>query len=630
MIVPWIVGAVGGSVGGSILGPVGDIATGVMNWVAPIQMPGFEQLTQLFISGFLSDNDYRRLARGRGWNIPELKREELQVLERNPFEIPKYSTFLPERNLTLNERLVQISVPMPTVDECVRAYYRKIIDGAALQDMLTRQGVADLKLQDVYIKLAEEIPGPSDLIRFAVREAFTPSIVQQYHYQDELPIDVFPWMAKQGLVGDTGIPRPPGIDGNGNPLPGGNATWFDLYWWSHWELPSVGQGYEMAQRLYPNSRYGPSPDATPGTFFSSADLSTLLKTNDYPSYWRERLEAISYTPLGRVDVRRMYQLGIMGEQSVYHAYRAMGYNDRNAMQLVAFTKKQKQLADAKASHVRTKAMVLNSFKIGLIDAAEATEQLTELGIEQVTVYTLIREMKQQIKYETVQKVLKQVKHAYLTGQISTDQMTGMLVSAGMNSDTVERYRVEWQLERQYQYKQNSTGELLQSYHLGLIDENELTSRLFNLTYKSKEVTTIVNLAIRKRQIEYAKQVDKVLTKQAKEEQHVIKEQAKADEKLRKQAEQNATKKRREEIAQQKQQLAIQKDRLATALAPYTEANIVKMHDAGVLPENQIREILTLKGWTEQAQNKFIAAIVKKVKPKGNIDEASQTPIDSGA
>src|SRR5439155_13478403 len=129
-------------------------------------------------------------------------------------------------------------------------------------DMLAWNGLSTQDIGFNILKWKEEIPGPSDLIRFAVREGFTPAIVTLYRYNDDFPVEIIPWMQKQGFTGDVGIPRPPGIDSQGRPLPPGNATWADLHWWAHWELPSPTQGYEMVHRLYPNSRFGPSPIAT--------------------------------------------------------------------------------------------------------------------------------------------------------------------------------------------------------------------------------------------------------------------------------------------------------------------------------------------------------------------------------
>ena len=81
------------------------------------------------------------------------------------------------------------------------------------------------------------------------------------------------------------------------------------YWRAHWELPSPTTGFEMLHRLHPDvlevigekyKEMGLNPDDL------KTDLDTLkelLKISDYPKYWRDRLAAISYSPLTRVDLR---------------------------------------------------------------------------------------------------------------------------------------------------------------------------------------------------------------------------------------------------------------------------------------------------------------------------------------
>ena len=69
--------------------------------------------------------------------------------------------------------------------------------------------------------ITEIIPGVQDLVRMAVREAFTPEIAAKFGQYEDFPGAVVPWGQKQGL----------------------SKEWLERYWAAHWDLPSPMQGF---------------------------------------------------------------------------------------------------------------------------------------------------------------------------------------------------------------------------------------------------------------------------------------------------------------------------------------------------------------------------------------------------
>ncbi|GAH58877.1 unnamed protein product, partial [marine sediment metagenome] len=47
-----------------------------------------------------------------------------------------------------------------------------------------------------------------------------------------------------------------------------------------------------------------------------SELDSLFMATDIMPWWREKLKAISYNPLTRVDVRRVFKMGIVSEEQV--------------------------------------------------------------------------------------------------------------------------------------------------------------------------------------------------------------------------------------------------------------------------------------------------------------------------
>ena len=155
---------------------------------------------------------------------------------------------------------------------------------------------------ELYLKiLAKRIPGISDVIRMAVRGAFTPEISDKFGLGEGFPDKVAELAAKTGIDAEL-------------------AAW---YWAAHWDLPSIGEGFEMLHR----------------GLIKEEDLDQLLEAQAVMPHWRENLKVLAHNPLTRVDLRRMYQLGIIGLDVVLDGYKKLGYDDTNAARLTEFCKR---------------------------------------------------------------------------------------------------------------------------------------------------------------------------------------------------------------------------------------------------------------------------------------------------
>jgi hypothetical protein len=213
----------------------------------------------------------------------------------------------------------------------------------------------------LYKELAYQIPPIADIITMAVREAFTPDIAARFGQYEGLPSAFVEWVGKKGL----------------------SREWAERYWAAHWSLPSPQQGFEMLQR----------------GVITRDDLYLLLRALDIMPFWRDKLIQISYNPLTRVDIRRMYALGVLSETEVNKAYQDIGYNTENAARLTLFTVKLTEQAKERAEAAKAKAAVekgatwttaqtLSFVKKGLIDRDRAEQELVILGYspERISVY----------------------------------------------------------------------------------------------------------------------------------------------------------------------------------------------------------------------------------------------------
>jgi hypothetical protein len=203
---------------------------------------------------------------------------------------------------------------------------------------------------DALIQASLLIPPVPDLISMAVREAFSPEIAERFGQFEDFPPDFARAAAQQGISDD----------------------WARRYWAAHWALPSIQMGFEMVHR----------------GVIGTEDLNLLLRAQDIMPFWRDKLTEISFSPLTRVDIRRMHKVGVLSEADVNRAYRDIGYNDLNAERLTEFTLRlnaPKAAEDVDELAKLTRASVLGFFEDGIIDADQARKLLLDLGVsEQAT------------------------------------------------------------------------------------------------------------------------------------------------------------------------------------------------------------------------------------------------------
>jgi len=260
-------------------------------------------------------------------------------------------------------------------------------DYAVLYDYLKRQGFSEYQIFNL-LWATEAVPSPSDLVRFAVREVYTPEIIEKYGQMQELPPKFLEEAEKVGM----------------------SEEYAKAYWAAHWELPSASQGYEMLWRLSPDmvdffreriKSMGLDPEKVK---FSLDDMRTLLRTLDVMPYWRDKLIAISYAPLTRVDLRRMWDVALISEKELYMRYRELGYSPKDAQLLTLFTKAYIIQRDLRAMYSK-----------GWIDENGVRLKLKEIGIPEDRIDEWVKTIVKAEKEERVSKERELTKTEIIKG-----------------------------------------------------------------------------------------------------------------------------------------------------------------------------------------------------------------------
>ncbi|KKM05612.1 hypothetical protein LCGC14_1752350, partial [marine sediment metagenome] len=233
--------------------------------------------------------------------------------------------------------------PAPSLGD-IRALVNRgaITEPDALQE-LQEQGLL-LSDANMLLALRRVLPGPSDIVRFAVREAFDPAIVTRFGLDADFPEGAVPLAERVGLSRED----------------------FLFNWRAHWELPSATQAFEMLHR----DVIGPE------------DLDLLLRTQDVMPFWRDKVVAIAFTPFTRIDIRRFFRTNVFGPRDspeaiaqVIRAYKDIGYDDEKAGIQAQFVEAE----DLDRSFDRQLPEIRQQAKLGTLSLDAALAEIAEIA-----------------------------------------------------------------------------------------------------------------------------------------------------------------------------------------------------------------------------------------------------------
>lgn len=371
---------------------------------------------------------------------------------KNPNIAPAVTDVL--NRIGLSDELQSIlfsSARMPLSPGDARAaYLREFIGESRFSEILSANHFNDEDIETLK-ELMSVLPPIQDIITMAVREVFSPDIVEKFGQMEGLPEDFVKWAAQQGLSGE----------------------WAGAYWAAHWSLPSVGQGFEMLHRAV----------------IDQDDLAMLLKALDIMPFWRDRLTEISYNPLTRVDVRRMYALGVLNEEQVKRSYLNIGYNEEDANLMTDFTVAYTTGAEKELS----KGDIIALFKKYAIDSDTATEMLMRLGYGEDNASLLVTRATFEIYAAYKKKRISYIQRAYVAGKISESTAVGRLGELDMPASEMNQLVETWDLDRESKVRNLTVDNLKAFAKANVISTEELRSELRELGYNAQDTARFVAL-----------------------------------------------------------------------------------------------------------------------------------------
>lgn len=412
---------------------------------------------------------------------------------------------------------------------------RGLIDFFDADELLKRSGVSIPEERFNLLKLAEIIPPPTDLVRFVVKDVFDERIVAEMgwddEYEDQRERYEF-WCKAQGL-GESDLPGNP----DGVPI-----NWPRLYYRANWQNISPTQSYIALHRLRPTTSTTGGPRNPNGVVFTRADMERILRISDYPKRQRDWLIETSYQPLTRVDLRRMYDLGSLGDKApdrpfdpldsestalsspasreLFESYQDLGYQAHDAAKLTHFTISEERTRRSKQTLGNARAAIADAYKVGVISWQEAAIRLYRLRLDDPTrraafdnlnrteqeaivradpaTMQALAQLDLQADTQMVKEWVRSIRTAYVTGRWGRNEAEGQLRTLGIVESRAQRYLDLWDARKSGSRKMLTVDKITGYARRDIIGLAEMETRLINLGYSEEDTRAIRREVARQR------------------------------------------------------------------------------------------------------------------------------------
>ena len=300
--------------------------------------------------------------------------------------------------------------------------------------------------------ITQIIPNVSDLVRMAVREAFTPEIAEKFGQYEDYPDAITEWGEKQGL----------------------SKEWLTRYWAAHWDLPAAQQGFEMLRR----------------GIIDEDTLKMLLRALDVMPYWRDKLIGISWEVPTRVDIRRFWEMRTIDEARLRELYAARGYHGKDLEDYVLWTKIYTDFPD-----------LLARYKNGWITLDQVKSEIIGMGLSPERADTLIEEKIKKAAPERVATEKNLTKADIINGVkkgvITRGEGTVLLMDIGYDPTEAEFILAisipPDEEDITVQKRELTKADIIAGLKAGVITEPEALTKLIDLRYTTLDAQFLLRI-----------------------------------------------------------------------------------------------------------------------------------------
>lgn len=329
-------------------------------------------------------------------------------------------------------------------DLLIRGKWRGLVSPEQAEEDMLKQGFTEADI-DTYEKVMKFYPTPSDLVTWQAREVYEPDAITKYGLDDEFDkLELEPFH-KAGMSDEQ----------------------IKNYWRAHWVHASWTQVTDMLHRGQ----------------LTEAEVRDWFRLIEIPPFWRDKFIAISYRPVTRVDLRRLYKTGVYDRAQVKAGYIALGNAPEIAEHLTLWTED----AYAPDSRELTKSEIMKKFRIGELERSELPAMLSALGYGADEIAWLISLEEYNLRSQAVEDEALLIVSEVVGGTKTYTEAEEGLNKLNLPIKAKTKYLNKIKTEVRKLSKKPEKGDLKTWLKLKIITEEEFKTEMSSLLYASKDI-----------------------------------------------------------------------------------------------------------------------------------------------
>jgi len=356
------------------------------------------------------------------------------------------------------------------------------------------------KYVDLARWLQKPIPGVSDLIHFQVREAFDERVSAKYGYDEEYPKELETWLGKQGL--DYRLSDWPNVQGQ-PPL-----TWGQIYWRAHWQTPSPTQAYQMLVLCRPDRARRVAADWAkifPGLgvkaediVVTPAEVRDLLKIADYPRFWRDRLMALTYSPMTQRYLQQTRTDLVDDPVPLVERVQDLGFLPTEAQVIAQMIERRAAIARANSGIGLSPKEAVRLYIDGLATREQVEAAARALGLAPAAANAYVARADTLRNAARTRRALSLLRRAYVRRLIDWATVLRYTRLLRIDQQVVQNLEAEWTIERELTSRRRSAADLLRDWEWGVIGRDQLIDELVALGYTRRDAVRMARQYLARR------------------------------------------------------------------------------------------------------------------------------------
>lgn len=348
----------------------------------------------------------------------------------------------------------------PSAEDAIRLHGAGLIHTDEMNALIRSHGWVQPRNREMLVAATVDYPGTADIIRFMVRNAgddvLSTAIGSDLELPEKYSLQLQQWSGFNRVTPEI----------------------IKYHWRAHWQIPSVGQLFEMLHRLRP----GAVPDAL---VLTPQAMSYGFQENEIHPFWRSKLQAISFNPLTRTDAQRAYIQGTLSRTDLLGAYQDIGYDAANAERLAKFV-------DGLAKTRRANSRWLRLYRRGGVSRDTVLSQTRQDGLPDDAVNAEMDRIDVEAAAASTRKCVDAARKRYLLGEIADDKVPPLLKGYGLDPAQAITAAKQWACERSAKSRHATAAQLCRWARLGLLTVADYKARLLAVGWPADDVQRVVD------------------------------------------------------------------------------------------------------------------------------------------